>query len=740
VKRRAFLKSSACFSVAVALGPACATSRGALRRDGALEASAWIRFYPDDRVVFSLDKSELGQGVYTSHTMMVAEELNLEPSSIEVELAPADPRLAGPAGRGQSTGASTSTKLAFKPLRERAAAAREALVAAAADHFGVTPERIFQDDDDGRSFRVAGRADASVRLGALIELAPKHLRARGEPKPRQQWRWLGKPHPRLDARAKTTGEAVFGVDVDVPGLRYASVWRGLSAEQRGQVAARLRVELKDSPAAGVDVVELSEGVALVGANTWEPMQRLKTAQASEWGQAILRSGSVDNAAVDKALGDALADGKAARARDDGDWGRAEGENALRWRFSFPYVPHQTMEPMNATAHVHRRDGEIVGADLWVSTQGPDIAQAAAARVLGIDAERVRTHTTFAGGGFGRRGSWDYVVEPVELSAKLDAPVRVTWSREDDIQFDWFRPASAHRLEVKVDGGEITGWYHRVAAPPLLSEVIARFLEPRSVVQAGIARFATGVLFDNNLVAAPIAVECASDLPYAIKNLRVEHVAVDPGLPITFWRANGAGFNAFVFETAIDEVARQLERDAIDFRLRLLGEHPRHRAVLEAVREASGWGQRALPAGHALGVALVSSYDSYVAQVAEVSVVDGAPRVHRVWVAIDCGIALNPDGVAQQMESGVIYGLSAALHQRLDFAGGRPVQSNFHDVPLLRMHEAPDVETIVLDSDEEPTGVGEPGVPPIAPAVANALRTLGHGPFDRLPLALDARAS
>jgi CO/xanthine dehydrogenase Mo-binding subunit len=649
-----------------------------------------------------------------------------------VELAPADERYEGGDGRGQSTGASLSTLRDFLPLRQTAAAAREALAAAAAEHLGVTAAEVVQ---DGRAFHAAGRPTRRVRFGELIDTAPRHLRAKGTPKPREQWRWVGKAHPRLDAALKASGRADFGIDVNVPGLRYASVWRGLNAEEQRAVAERLRPTL----AHGLELVEIEAGVAVVGPNTWAPMRLIKEAQASEWGQPILRSGDVDDAAIDAALSSALAEGKAARARDDGDFDRVEGEQVVEWQLSFPYLAHQSMEPMNATAHVKRSDGKVVGAEIWVPSQGIGIARSATARALGVSAERVVAHQTFVGGGFGRRGDYDFVLEAVELSEKMAGPIRVTWSREDDIRFDKHRPATRHLIQARVAGGELVGWRHRVAGPSLLGEVLPRLMEPDSPLTAGVARAVTDLLFDNALAAAPIAVECAAELPYAIENVRVEHAAVDPGIPITFWRANGASFNSFVVETALDEVARHLKADPIELRLRLLGEHPRHRGVLEAVRDLSGWRDRALPEGRALGVAVVESYDSFVAQVAEVSVDEGRPRVHRVFVAIDCGIAVNPDGVAQQMESGVIWGLSAAFHQNLDFAGGRPLQSNFHDLPILRMHESPEIETVIVDSDEPPSGVGEPGVPPIAPAVANALRALGHGPFPGLPLRLSPRA-
>jgi CO/xanthine dehydrogenase Mo-binding subunit len=729
VKRRDFLKGTACFSVAVVLGPSCATRRGALLADGSAELSAWIRIYADDRVVYVFDRAEMGQGVMTSHTMMVAEELGIPPSSVELETAPVDKRYNNPAGSGQNTSASNSTRGAFEPLRKAASGARQALLLAAAEKLNAKPDALGQ---KGRAFFLKGDPDTQVRFGELVERAPRHMPKEGKPKAPSEWQWVGKDHPRLDAAAKVFGKAQYGSDHHVPGLQYATLWRELSPTQRKTVKKKLAENLSSD----LRVVEVPSGIAVVGPNTWGPLNAIRQAMASDWGQAVLRSGSLNTEAIRRELSRALTRKDAAEARDDGNFEKDDGKSILKWHFSFPFLPHQTMEPMNCTARVDFQGEKPTSAELWVSTQGLDTTAKVAARILGIDASRVKANQTLVGGGFGRRGDYEFVEEAVEIAFAIKAPVRVTWSREQDILFDRMRPATEQLVEAKVKDGRFSGYYHRVAGPSLLGEAIPRLLQPGSPKTAGLAKMVTGVLFNNEWAAGPIAVECLTDLPYAIPNLRVEHAQVEAAYPITFWRANGAGFNAFVFEHVMDEVARHLKKDPVSFRLEMLEKSPRHAAVLKAAAEASGWGKRELAAGRALGAAVVMSYETYVAQVAEVSVEEERIRVHKVWVAVDCGTAIHPDGVRQQMESGVIYGLSAALHQKLDFQGGRPAQSNFHDVPILRMNEAPEVETVIVNSGEKPTGIGEPGVPPIAPAVANALRALGHGPFRALPLRLD----
>lgn len=729
MKRREFLRGSAILSVGVVFGPGCASLPDSID-DGKWTANGWIQVFADERIVFFNDRAEMGQGVFTSQTMMVAEELGVPLDSIDVEFAPVGEAYRVPGGFGQNTGASNSTKAFFVPLRQGAAAVREALHRAAAKRLRVAVAEIVQSGEKGRLFGARG-GKVQITMGDLLDDARGLMRAKGTPRASSAWRVLGKSPVRLDAEAKTFGEAKFGIDTQLPGMRYASVWRGLRPTEKDKVHARLAKELGDE----LDVVLIDAGVALVGENTWEPMAALRNAQSSSWGQAILRSGTWTTQSLQDELSQAVVKGKGARARDVGDVTSAKGEILFASRFSFPYLPHETMEPMNSTAHVFVKDGRPEGAEIWVPTQSLDAAQSAAASLLDLAPNRVKANMTFMGGGFGRRGGVDFVVDAVELSWKLKAPVKVTWSREDDMRFGQFRPGMEHELVLKSDGEKITSWHHRIAGASILAAQLPNLMSATSKTQGAIAEMVTDVLFDNHWVPDPIAVECAHEVTYDIANIRVEHVQCDPGVPVTFWRANGAGFNAFVLEVGINEAARKLKRDPVVFRRELLAEHPREKRVLEAAAEMSGWGTRQLPAGRALGVAVQMSYSTYVAHVAEVSVEGNTPRVHRVWVAVDCGQVLNPDGVRQQMEGGVIYGLSAALHQKLDWEGGCPVQSNFHDVPIVRMHESPEIEVQIIPSDLPPTGVGEACVPPIAPAVANGLRALGYGPFSSLPLVI-----
>lgn len=729
MKRREFLRGSAILSVGVVFGPGCASMPAPLAA-GKWTANGWIQVFADERIVFYNDRAEMGQGVFTSQTMMVAEELGVPLTSIDVQFAPVGEAYRVPGGFGQNTGASNSTRAFFVPLREGAAAVREALHRAAAQSLRVPVDEIVQSGASGRRFGTKG-GQVQIQMADLLDDASRLMRRTGRPRPSSQWRLLGQSPERLDAAAKSFGEAQFGIDTQVDGLRYASVWRGLGPQEKEKVKTQLQEQVGD----GLTVLVIEAGVALVGENTWEPMAALKKAQTSTWGQALLRRGGWTTKSLREELSQALFHGKGARARDEGNVESANGEILFSSRFSFPYLPHETMEPMNSTAHVRVAEGKPESAEIWVPTQALDAAQAAAASVLGLSEKLVRANMTFMGGGFGRRGAVDFVTDAVELSWKLAAPIKVTWSREDDMRYGQFRPGMEHELVLKSDGQQITSWHHRVAGASILAARLPNLISATSKTQGAIAEVVTDVLFDGHWVPDPIAVECAHKLTYDIDNVRVEHIQCDPGVPVTFWRANGAGFNAFVLEVGINEAARKLDRDPVEFRLELLGKHPRERGVLDAAAQMSGWGTRVLPAGHALGVAVQMSHSTYVAHVAEVSVEENKPRVHRVWVAVDCGQVLNPDGVRQQMEGGVIYGLSAALHQTLDWEGGCLVQSNFHDVPIMRMHEAPEVEVQILESDMPPSGVGEACVPPIAPAVANGLRALGYGPFSSLPLVI-----
>ncbi len=454
------------------------------------------------------------------------------------------------------------------------------------------------------------------------------------------------------------------------------------------------------------VLVIDTGVAVVADSFWAARQGRKALEIA-WEEGDMAQ--VSSASIRKRF-ERAARRKGAVASSQGDVARAFADAAglVEAVYEVPYQAHACMEPMNCTAHV-RKDG----CDIWVPTQAQTRTQETAMAMTGLPREAVKVHTTFLGGGFGRRSEQDFVVDAVQISKAVGRPVKVIWTREDDIQHDYYRPATYNRLRAALNAdGDPVGWWHRIVGPSILSRAFP------DAVKDGIDR---------------TSVEGAANLPYSIANLHVESAIEDPGVPVGFWRSVGSSQNAYVTECFLDELAAAAGADPYELRRRLLRDAPRHRGVLELAATTADWGG-ALPEGHYRGIAVAESFASYVAQVAEVSVSPkGAVRVHRVVCAIDCGSVVNPDTVKAQMESGIAYGLSAVLKGAIDIDEGRVVQSNFHDFPLVRMDEMPEVEVVILRSGRDPGGVGEPGVPPIAPAVANAVFAATGRPVRRLPI-------
>jgi isoquinoline 1-oxidoreductase beta subunit len=453
------------------------------------------------------------------------------------------------------------------------------------------------------------------------------------------------------------------------------------------------------------VFAIDPGVAVVADDAWSAL-RGRAALVVAWDEGA--HAKANSAAIRESLVQALARGGAV-ARNEGNVEQALQASASRVEavYEVPYLAHACMEPMNCTAVV-RKDG----CELWVPTQGQTGAQDTAARIAGVRAEAVKVHTTFLGGGFGRRGEQDFVAEAVAVAKRVGVPIKLMWTREDDMRHDFYRPATYNRLACALDaGGQPIAWRHAIAAPSILARFSGR--------GGGVDR---------------TSVEGAANLPYAIPNLRVTCARVDAHVPVGFWRSVGSSQNAYVTECFFDEVAAAAARDPYELRRMLLTGQRRHQAVLELAATKAAWG-RSLPAGRHRGIAVAESFGSFVAQVAEVSVADARVRVHRVVCAIDCGIVINPDTIAAQMESGIVYGLTAALKGEITIKNGRVEQGNFHDYPLLRFDEMPAVEVHIVPSTNPPGGVGEPGTPPIAPAVANAVFAATGKPVRRLPIRL-----
>jgi isoquinoline 1-oxidoreductase beta subunit len=732
--RRRFLKASAVGGGALALafvvGPA--VGRYQRRRDmrdtaqatGEFRPNAWLVIHPDNRIVFTLDRVEMGQGTMTSHPMLIAEELEVDPTLIEVELAVADRRYDHPEFGLQITGGSSSVRTSWSVLRHAGAVAREMLRAAAAETWDVPLSECVATSGTIQH-APSGRSET---YGALSREAAEQPIPDPELKSPEDHTVIGTPLDRVDAPMKVDGSGVFGIDVVRPGLLNAVLIR---PPVQGATVASFEVgEAKSRP--GVrDVLSLPGGVAVVADRYWQA--RAAAADVTvEWEGGLP---TLDTETMSEELRRLTAEpGKV--VREDGDaeavLSAASGDY-LESVYELPHLAHAPMEPQNCTAHV-----EDDRCEVWAPTQAPGVAREEVAALLGLARGDVVVHTTLLGGGFGRRLVADYALEAAQLSQRINAPVKITWSREDDMCHSMYRPHVRHLLRAVLDdGGTPVAWQHRIAAPSLMEAIVPSWLPAMTpdatpgVMNRGLSRLAGGV-FRGDWVADPTSTEGASDTPYAIPNLRVELARHDPGVPVGFWRSVGHSHTAFAVESFIDELAEAAGRDPFEFRRELLQDAPRNLGVLEAAAEAAGWGEP-LPAGRFRGIAQHFSFESYVGQVVELSVEAERVRVHRVVCAVDCGRVINPDIVRAQMESGIVFGLGAALKQRITYAAGHVEQSNFHDFQMLRMNEMPQIDVVIVPSTQDPTGVGEPGVPPVAPALANAIAAATGRRIRTLPI-------
>jgi len=700
--RRSFIKLGLATGGGLLIGFRIPVGNDAYAAEQDFSPNAWIRIGVDDSVTLQVASSEMGQGVYTAIPMLLAEELECDWKRVQVQMAPAAKAYANPIFGVQSTGGSTAIRGFYQPLRQAGAAGRELLVRAAAQVWKAKASDCVAQD----SVVIHRPSNRRLRYGELTAVAAT-LSPGGETflKDPNEFRLLGKPTPRLDTPQKVNGTAQFGLDVQVPGLLTAVVARCpvFGGKLKTFDATRAR------SVKGVrDVIAIPSGVAVVADSFWAAKQG-REQLSIEWEEG--NSSRVSSDEVRAMLGQALRKKKPVIARKQGDAARAikQAKQKIGAEYEVPYLAHACMEPMNCTARVTKNE-----CDVWVPTQGQTGAQMTASRLTGLPPENVRVHTTFLGGGFGRRGEQDFVAEAVELARQTGVPVKVVWTREDDMQHDFYRPATLNQMSAAVDGeGTLVAWQHVMSGASIFARVRPNALKN------GIDR---------------TSVEGAANVPYAIPNVQVTWAMENGIVPVGFWRSVGSSQNAFVTECFLDEVAKAAGKDPFEYRRALLALQPRHLGVLELAAQKAGWGSP-LPAGRARGIAVAEAFGSYCAQVAEVSIEQGKVRVHRVVCAIDCGIVINPDTVTAQMESGIVYGLTAALYGEITIRNGRVQQSNFHDYPLLRIDEMPSIEVHIVKNIESPGGVGEPGTPPIAPAVANAVHALTGKPVRRLPIRL-----
>ncbi|HWY48478.1 MAG TPA: xanthine dehydrogenase family protein molybdopterin-binding subunit [Bryobacteraceae bacterium] len=691
IDRRSFLKAGAASTGGLLLGFYLPERNklGAQAAAADSKLNAFVHIGSDDSVTLFLHKSEMGQGVVTSLSQLLAEELECDWKKIRIQFAPVDMAY----GPLQGTFGSMSIRTSWDPLRKAGASAREMLVQAAAQKWGVDTSQCRAQNNEV----VNTATNARLSYGSLADAAAKlPVPAKVALKDPKQFHLIGTSPKRLDTPGKVNGQAVFGIDAKVPGMLYAVVAR--CPVFGGKVASFDAAKAKTVP--GVkQVLQISRGVAVVADNTWSAMEgrRALQVQFDEGPNANTSSASIRKTFMDMAE----KPGAVARTQGDAAGALASAAKKIEAVYEVPYLSHAPMEPMNCAADV-RADG----CDVWTSTQIQTSAHGTAVKITGLPPQKVKIHTLYLGGGFGRRGGDDFVGEAVEISKAIGGPVKLTWSREDDMQHDLYRPASYTRFAGGLDAeGWPIAWTTRIACPPF-------------------GGMRNGVDFTG--------VQGVSDIQYGIPNIQIEYHAPEVGIPVTYWRSVGYSQNTFFAESFLDELAAAGGKDPFELRRRLLAKSPRYLAVLELAADKAGW-SKPLPAGRFRGIAVVNNIGSFNAQVAEVSVTKGKLRVHRVVCAVDCGQVINPAIVEQQIQSGIVYGLSAALKGAITIDHGRVQQSNFHEYDVLRIDEMPVVEVHIVPSQSAPGGIGEASTPSVVPAVTNAVFAATGKRIRRLPI-------
>ena len=709
LSRRGFIKSTALVAGGLVVAFSIPQAKRFMGVANAAEAmplpapNAFLRIGHDDSITVLLAHSEMGQGIWTTLPMLIADELDADWSKIRVEHAPAAPAYIHTAYGIQITGGSSTTWSEFERYRQAGALTRALLLQAAAKQWNVPVDGLRTEN----GFVINGAKKLSY--GQLVETAsqletPQSVTLK---KP-EKWNFIGKATKRLDSASKINGSAQFGQDVHFEGLKVATVARapvfGTKLKSYDDSAARKVPGV-------IKVVKVPTGVAVIAEHYWAAKQG-REALKLVWDEA--NHERPDTVQLVKHY-QALAQKPGLQAAKAGDVAAAgkQAKQTLTAEYVLPYLAHAPMEPLNCAVKISKDSCEI-----WTGTQMQTVDQTAAAKILGFKPEQVHIHTQFLGGGFGRRANpkADFVAEAVEVAKAAQLPVKTVWSREDDIKGGFYRPLFVHRATIALDAkGQPLGWQHTLVGQSIMK----------------------GTPFEGFLIKDGVdatSVEGVADSPYVkgTPNHQVQLHTMQSDVPVLWWRSVGHSHSGFVMESLIDELAHAAKQDPVDYRRQLLKDHPRHLAALNLAADKAGWG-KPLPAGVFRGVAVHESFGSYVAQVAEVSVTKGEVKVHRVVVAIDCGLAVNPDGVRAQMESSVAYALGAALSSEISFKDGQVTQSNFNDYQVLRMKDMPRVEVHIVASNEKMGGVGEPGVPPLAPAVANAIFAATGKRLRRLPI-------
>ncbi|ANM31907.1 hypothetical protein ABI59_23595 [Acidobacteria bacterium Mor1] len=707
--RRRFLQVSALagggFALSVAL-PQLSRALTPAAADSATALNAFLRVHADGSIVFVSPNIEMGQGVLTSHSMIVAEELDADIESFSAVHSPVAPEYNNPAFQMMGTGGSTSTPAFWMPLRQAGAAARAMLVGAAAERLGVPASRLRTERGN-----VLAPDGSSLGYGELAEAAA-NIEPPAEPKLKDPSRFtlIGRSTKRLEGRDKVTGAAEFGIDLRLPGMLTAVVARPPAF---GITSGTARNEAEISKMSGVRKVKsIPSGIAVLADSYWQARRACDRLEI-DWDNSTAHAVDTE-ARLDEYARIAETEGMPAESEGDAESRiGAAGDDAVEATFRFPYLAHAPMEPLNATAHI--RDGE---AAVWAGTYFQTIDTMNIAAALGLPPEKVRLHTLLAGGAFGRRANAasDFLMDAVHAALGENVPVKVVWSRPDDIRGGYYRPISLHRMKGSLDAkGMPAAWHQRIVQPSI---VAGTPLEP-FLVHDGVDH---------------TTVEGATGMPYRIPHRKVELHSPEVDVSVLWWRSVGHTQTCYAGEHFLDILAHRAGKDPLEYRRALLGRSgdPRLMRVLNLAAEKAGWGKK-LPDGRAHGIALRKSFNSYVCQVFECSLSDdGMPLTHRVTCAVDVGTPINPWNIEQQVQGAIAYGMTAALYGSVDIDNGAVRQSNFHDYRILRMHEMPPIDVHIVPSNEAPTGIGEPGTPPVAPAMANAKLALTGEPTYRLP--------
>jgi isoquinoline 1-oxidoreductase beta subunit len=708
MQRRDFLKISVAASGGLLIGfqfPGISSLASSQASMNTFMPNAFVRIGTDGRITVIVNHSEMGQGVYTSLPMLLAEELDADWTKVGYESAPVDPKYNHPAFGMQMTGGSSSVWSGLEQFRQAGAAARALLIAAAAQQWNVDPTACRT--ESGAVFSGSNR---KLTYGQLVNAAakltpPEHV----ELKDPKTFKLVGKPIKRLDTPEKLNGKAVFGIDVKLPGMLTAVIARppifGAKIKNFDDSRARSMPGVRK-------IVAVPAGVAVIADTFWQAKMARDVLQV-DWDEGSMQNFSTSQMMLEFRER-SKTPGTSVRKDGDAESALANAAKRIEAVYEVPYLSHLMMEPLNCVVDLRADSCEV-----WTGSQFQTIDRANAAKIAGLPNEKVQLHTTFLGGGFGRRANpqSDFVVEAVHVAKAAGAPVKVIWTREDDMRGGWYRPAFLHSIEGGIDAsGNPVGWRSRLVGQSIMAGTLFA------------AMMMKGKDYD------PASVEGVDDLPYAIPNLTVESHQAEINVPVQWLRSVGHSHTAFAVECFVDELAALAQKDPYQFRRQLLLKQPRHLGVLDLAAQKAGW-DKPLPRGVGRGIAVHFAFGSYAALVAEVSVADGKVRVHRMVCAVDCGQYVNPGIIEAQLQGGAIFGASAALFQELTFEHGRLQQTNFNTFPVMRINECPEIETYIVESNEKAGGIGEPGVPCAAPAIANAVFAVTGRRIRRLPIRL-----